>query len=386
MLRARARQVSDRRRKGSHLRRIGGSGGLAVQLPGQLRQLGPALLSGGSLGARQGAPGRGHPRRREAVAALELVQVGARHDEASSRLVDLADYLSNGIALPDKPIVLTFDDGYTDNYANAFPVLHNHKFTGTFFVITQFVNENRWGYMSWAQLDEMAKAGMEIGSHSLDHPELRGKSRAFQFHQLVDSKQMIETRLGTSVWSFAYPAGKYDANTISVLGSGGYLSAVTEIQGTNQQCPTGEAYAKQQIAEKRLPVLSCEGPCIRGDIARLAANLVAREVPNLARACHGEVFYVPQSSIAGWVKEAAKTVMIDGCFLQCHGRALKGLIGEEKVVEIDALPFHGKYGDLFSMDDVPEQELKAVARQVADEIIATLTHPGAVAGGASRKK
>lgn len=150
------------------------------------------------------------------------------------RLLDLAEYLLKGTALPDKPIVLTFDDGYADNYANAFPVLRNHKFTGTFFVITQFVDENRWGYMNWAQLEEMAKAGMEIGSHSLDHPELRGKSRAFQFHQLVDSKQMIETRLGTSVLSFAYPAGKYDANTISVLGSGGYLSAVTEIQGTNQ--------------------------------------------------------------------------------------------------------------------------------------------------------
>ena len=72
--------------------------------------------------------------------------------------------------------------------------------------------------------------------------------------------------------------------------------------------------------------------------------------------------------------------MIDGCFLKCHGRALKSLIGEKKLVEIDALPFHKKYSDVFSMDDVPEEELKAVARQVADKIIARLKQSCEVAG------
>lgn len=145
-----------------------------------------------------------------------------------------------------------------------------------------------------------------------------------------------------------------------------------EFQPTRQLCPTGEAYAKRQIAERRIPVLACEGPCIRGEIARLAANLVARDVPTLARACHGETFFVPDSSIARWVKEAERTLMIDGCFLQCHGRALKQLIGEEKIVHIDALPLYMKYTDVFSMDDVPEDERKAVARAVADKIIARL--------------
>jgi uncharacterized metal-binding protein len=149
-----------------------------------------------------------------------------------------------------------------------------------------------------------------------------------------------------------------------------------EFQPTRELCPTGEAYAKRQIAEKRIPVLACEGPCIRGEIARLAANLVAREVPALARACHGETFFVPHSAIARWVKEAEKTLMIDGCFLQCHGRALNQLIGEEKVVHIDALPLYMKYTDVFSMDDVPEDERTAVARQVADKIIAKLRGQG----------
>lgn len=145
-----------------------------------------------------------------------------------------------------------------------------------------------------------------------------------------------------------------------------------EVQGVKGFCPAGEGYAQQQIAKKTIPVLSCEGPCIRGEIARLAANLVAQEVPGLARTCHAEAFYVPHSTMATWVKGAEKSVMIDGCFLSCHGRVLKKLVGNEKVIHIDALPLYKKYTDVFSMDDVPEEKRKAVARQVADKIIAKL--------------
>ena len=137
-------------------------------------------------------------------------------------------------------------------------------------------------------------------------------------------------------------------------------------------CPVGDAYAKQQIAARTTPVLTCEGPCIRGEIARLAGNLIAKEMPALARACHGEAFFVPHSGMASWVKSADRVIMIDGCFLKCHGRVLKGLIPEEKVVHIDALPLYKKYIDLFDMDDVPEEERKLVARQVADKVIAGL--------------
>jgi uncharacterized metal-binding protein len=150
------------------------------------------------------------------------------------------------------------------------------------------------------------------------------------------------------------------------------------VQGVRGSCRTGEAYAKQQAAAGRLPVLSCEGACIRGEIARLAANLVAQEVPALARACHAETFFVPHSAMTSWVKGADRTIMIDGCFLRCHGRILNELIGEEQVVHIEALPLHRKYNDLFLIEDVPEEERKAVARQVADQIIATLKETGQV--------
>jgi len=144
------------------------------------------------------------------------------------------------------------------------------------------------------------------------------------------------------------------------------------VEGVRGHCPVGEAWAQQNIADGKVPVLSCEGPCIRGEIARLAANLVAQEMPSHARACHAETFYVPHSAMARWVKEADKSVMVDGCFLKCHGRVLKGLVGEERMIHIDALLLHRKYSDIFLMDDVPEAERKDVARQVADKIIGML--------------
>jgi uncharacterized metal-binding protein len=144
------------------------------------------------------------------------------------------------------------------------------------------------------------------------------------------------------------------------------------VEGVSGHCPAGEAWAERNIAERRVPVLSCEGPCIRGEIARLAANLVAREKPSHARACHAETFFVPHSAMARWVGEAERIVMIDGCFLKCHGRVLKGLVGNGTIVHIDAAPLHRKYSDVFLMDDVPEAERKEVARQVADKINAML--------------
>lgn len=145
-----------------------------------------------------------------------------------------------------------------------------------------------------------------------------------------------------------------------------------EVQGVKGFCPAGDNYATEQIAKKALPVLSCEGPCIRGEIARLAANLVAQEAPALARACAPETFYVPHSAMAQWVRQAEKVVMVDGCFLKCHGRVLTGVVGQEKIIHFDAYPMYRKYTDLFRIEDVPQAERMAVAREVADQILERL--------------
>ena len=137
-----------------------------------------------------------------------------------------------------------------------------------------------------------------------------------------------------------------------------------QVDGVNGFCPAGEAWAEQQILRKKIPVLACEGPCVRGDIARRAANFVVKEAP-FARACYPEAFFVPHSGMARWVKEADKVVMIDGCFLKCIGRILNNLVDQEQITHIDALTLYNKYTDLFEMEDVPEAERIETARHVA---------------------
>jgi uncharacterized metal-binding protein len=149
-----------------------------------------------------------------------------------------------------------------------------------------------------------------------------------------------------------------------------------DVEAIEGYCPAGEKHAAEAIAYNNIPVFSCEGPCIRGDIARLAANLVAREGENLARACHAETFLVPHSGMARWVKESKKCIVIDGCFLKCHGRVLNKLVGPEKIIHIDALPLHKKYSKLFLMDDVPDAERNQTARHVADQILDLLEQEG----------
>jgi uncharacterized metal-binding protein len=133
---------------------------------------------------------------------------------------------------------------------------------------------------------------------------------------------------------------------------------------TDNSCPIGEKTGKEYFSEAKIPVLSCEGACIRGEIARLAANIIAKG-DAYGRGCHGELITVPQSAIARWTASAEKVVLIDGCFLRCHGRILENLIDPDKLIQFDALSHYKKYTDIFDYEDVPEEERKEVAQSVA---------------------
>jgi uncharacterized metal-binding protein len=144
-----------------------------------------------------------------------------------------------------------------------------------------------------------------------------------------------------------------------------------KVDGTASKCSVGEIAGAQNIKDQTIPVMSCEGACIRGEIARLAANIVAKEA-GYQRGCHGELFAVPDSAMAKWVKSAQNVVVIDGCFLKCHGRIVKNLVEEGSMIHFDALTHYKKYSDLFDIDDVPEEERKAVARDVAKWVLEKL--------------
>ena len=147
-----------------------------------------------------------------------------------------------------------------------------------------------------------------------------------------------------------------------------------QVEGKKAVCPLGEVVGKKMVAEERIPVISCEGGCFRGEIARVAAHMVAKEEP-YSRGCHGEIFTAPRSAMAEWARKANKVVVIDGCFMHCHGRIMKNVVGHENIIQFDALPIYNKdskYQDIMLVDEIPEAERKDLARQVADKILANL--------------
>lgn len=159
-----------------------------------------------------------------------------------------------------------------------------------------------------------------------------------------------------------------------------------EITKTDKHCPAGEKAGERYIKEGKIPVLSCEGACIRGEIARLAAHMVAKEEP-FRRGCHGELLTVPGSALAKWMTTAEKVVLIDGCFLHCHGRVLENLIGKEKLAQFDAHSYYRIYNENFDIDEIPEEERRRAAQQVAEAVLAELrkkTNNSAGAGCATR--
>lgn len=144
-----------------------------------------------------------------------------------------------------------------------------------------------------------------------------------------------------------------------------------EVCGTDKKCPVGERVAAKNLSDGKIPVFSCEGACIRGEIARLAANLVAKEEP-YRRGCHGELLTIPSSSMASWVGQARRVVLIDGCFLKCQGRILENMIDKERLSHFDAFSRYQKYADIFDIDAVPEADRKNTAEQVAGWVLDSL--------------
>jgi uncharacterized metal-binding protein len=140
---------------------------------------------------------------------------------------------------------------------------------------------------------------------------------------------------------------------------------------TDKVCGAGELYGRQCQKEGKTPVFSCEGGCIKGEIARQTANLIARE-EGYARACHGELFSVPHADLSKWIREADRVVIVDGCSLFCHSRIAENLIDKDRLVVFDALSIHRKYADLMDVGDVSEEERKQTASEVADTILANL--------------
>ncbi|MDM8521607.1 polysaccharide deacetylase family protein [Anaerolineales bacterium HSG6] len=155
--------------------------------------------------------------------------------EAGYQTISLQQFhhvLAQQIELPPKPIILTFDDGYRDAYQYAFPLLKKYDYTATFFVFTQPIDTYNVDFLTWEMIAEMHQAGMEFGSHSYTHPDMRNRNVDYLVHQIVGSKEAIEKRTGEPVRFFCYPSGRYDQAVIEVLDSAHFWGAVTTQWGS----------------------------------------------------------------------------------------------------------------------------------------------------------
>jgi peptidoglycan/xylan/chitin deacetylase (PgdA/CDA1 family) len=156
----------------------------------------------------------------------------------------LFDAFDGKAALPDKPIILTFDDGWVGQYTYGFPVLRQHGFVGSFAIVTGFV-EGGGPYMSWAQIAEMSNAGMEMVSHTVSHIDLGSTDDATVIDQLQTSKSTLEAHIGRSVDYFVYPSGEpfrsgtaeRQAQVVQMLKDAGYRAALLDNNGYGAQDP-----------------------------------------------------------------------------------------------------------------------------------------------------
>jgi len=144
---------------------------------------------------------------------------------------DLSLAITNKRELPPKPVIITLDDGYRDNYENAFPVLQEYGLNATFFVVTEFIDNNLRDYLTWKMVEEMSAAGMRIEPHSKTHADLSAREREYIVYEVLGSMETIAGHTGERPRFFCYPGGRYNDTTLEVVQELGFWGAVTTAAG-----------------------------------------------------------------------------------------------------------------------------------------------------------
>jgi peptidoglycan/xylan/chitin deacetylase (PgdA/CDA1 family) len=151
------------------------------------------------------------------------------HGYTTVTMAQVREYVRNGTPLPAKPVALTFDDGYGDAFSAALPVLQRYHQVATFYIVTGFVGQAH--YLTWDQVLTLDHAGMEIGSHTVNHVGLPFLSGLKRQYELSESRKTLEQRLGHPVLDFCYPNGEVNATVEIGAAQAGYLSATTTATG-----------------------------------------------------------------------------------------------------------------------------------------------------------
>ena len=161
----------------------------------------------------------------------------------------LYDYMVNGAELPENPIMITFDDGYEDNYQNAYPILKKYGFTGTIFVITDFVVISL--IINLGTNKRMKANGMDFQSHTASHKSMTELTEAQLKDELTRSKQTLDTQLNQDTKFMAYPTGTYNLYIAKLVNDAGYRGAFTIKYGNVDR-------ASNIYALERVPIFHTE--------------------------------------------------------------------------------------------------------------------------------
>jgi peptidoglycan/xylan/chitin deacetylase (PgdA/CDA1 family) len=218
-----------------------------------------ALLIGGTVGAEMAKPGgilipiiTYHRVTEKPATEIDLteeqlgqqLQFFRKAGYQPITATQLLAYQGNPELFPRKPLVITFDDGPKSNYLKVFPLLKKYGWAATFFIYPQVIAEASKTKLTWSELREMAKAGMDIQSHTLTHPFLTsinasGQERYSKWlkRELLESKKIIETKLGRKVTLLAYPYGWFNKYVEKRCLRAGYRGVFTVNYGVNQVRP-----------------------------------------------------------------------------------------------------------------------------------------------------
>lgn len=143
----------------------------------------------------------------------ELDYLAERH----LRAVSVDDYLhaTRAKRSTDDMVILTFDDGYADQYTQALPILLQHHARATFFITTG--NVGRRNHVTWAQIREMAHSGMSIGGHNVEHVDLAALTASQQRYQIEGCLAALREHAGIEADTYAYPSGSFNRKTLAIL-------------------------------------------------------------------------------------------------------------------------------------------------------------------------
>lgn len=156
-------------------------------------------------------------------------------------LREMVSSIEERSSLPEKPIVLTFDDGFRNFFTEAFPILEEFGYRATVFLVTDFCGRhNDWSgnpasfprseILNWTEIRELGAEGIEFGSHTKTHPDLTRISSEALENEIVGSKKELDDNLGVETTSFAYPFGKTNGS-VKRLAAATFKSATSTVLG-----------------------------------------------------------------------------------------------------------------------------------------------------------